>query len=88
MANEGDPAPDMDLAKVVRFDLPTGELTVGDFCERIAATEPDRRIAYGASATASSFLSGVRDCGGKYMHYATRWMYDELADGDAREGAA
>jgi hypothetical protein len=88
LANEGDPAPDMDLAKVVRFDLPTGELTVGDFCERIAATEPDRRIAYGASATASSFLSGVRDCGGKYMHYATRWMYDELADGDAREGAA
>jgi len=84
LADQGEPAPNMELAKDVVFDLPTRELTVGAFCERMAAAEPDRRIAYGASATASSYLYNLDDHGGYQVCYSTSWMYDE----HAREGAA
>ena len=73
------PTPNPALAKDLVFELPEKTLTVGVFCERILATEPQRRIVYGVQPHAWSELYEWRMIAPNV--YKVHFAYDDDATG-------
>ena len=76
----GGPAPTPELAEDMVFDLPDGILTIGAFKERLLATEPQRRLAYGVGPTRWCQLYEMkrRSSGVYVVHFS----YDEEEEGE------
>lgn len=81
------PTPDAALAKDIVFELGTNELTVGTFRERLTATEPERRRAYGVENNLPSSLAEWRLLPPAYTVCVCHWSYEAEASDEENDDA-
>ena len=81
------PTPDAALAKDIVFELGTNELDVGTFRERLAATEPERRRAYGVENNLPSEMREWRLLPPAHTDCVCHWSYEVEASDEENDDA-